>query len=472
MSTSITLNYVNSEPNISSAATPRYLDWTQRTPDIQEKIKQTFNTLSTDTRSGWGLYNGSDNYSMCGVDEHSLMKKVIQQAPTTQKNFYALDIGAGNFQWVDGLGSYIEEQTDLPKDIKVHIIGIRGEKYLENKIAETDRCKTYKLGAFKIEELFTSFKEQDLDIENKVDLIVSRWCFRHLVDPVGTFSQAYNLLRPKSGFLFIDGFMFLHENDNLKTNFNKKMTQLFLDTTAPFLQYPFNEGRSLNRFILKRPDETPCQLPMSYLKAEGLYNCQVASQRITRFKREPQETDEEKFYQSHVSMPFVRGNKNLYEWLKQSSIFYEECMVWQPLQNKDVPQGVPSLHQAIQQGEHDKIKEYLNRGDEIDASDSEGSTALHIAIRKGAYDVFQLLISQGAHLELSNGKGYTPLHEAAISDTEGRFLNALLDAGVEGQAKDNFDFELTIKTPLEYATEAKNVKAIELLTEAERKISK
>ena len=91
---------------------------------------------------------------------------MIQQAPTTQKGFYALDIGAGEFQWVDGLAAYIQKQTDLPKDIS--------EKYLENKIVEIDRCKTYKLGTFKIEELFTSFKQQDLDIENKVDLAISR----------------------------------------------------------------------------------------------------------------------------------------------------------------------------------------------------------------------------------------------------------------------------------------------------------
>jgi len=206
---------------------------------------------------------------MCSIDEYALMKNVIQQAPTTQKDFYALDIGSGKF---DGLGSYIEKQTDLPKEITVHIIGIRDEKYLEDKIIETDRCKIYKLGTFKIEELFTHFKEQALDIENKVDLIISRWCFRHLVDPVGTFSQAYNLLRPKSGFLLTDGFLFLQENDNVKTvNFNEKMIQLFLDTTAPFLLRVFNSGHSLNHFILKRPDETPCQLPMNYLVLTKLH---------------------------------------------------------------------------------------------------------------------------------------------------------------------------------------------------------
>ncbi len=417
------------------------------------------------------MYNRSDGYGMCSIDEYALMKKVIQQAPTTQKDFYALDVGSGKFQWVDGLGSYIEKQIDLPKDIKIHIIGIRGEKYLEDKIIETDRCKIYKLGTFKIEELFTSFKQQELDIENKVDLIVSRWCFRHLVDPVGTFSQAYNLLRPKSGFLLTDGFLFLQGNDNVETvDFNKKMTQLFLDTTAPFLLQFFNSGGSLNRFILKRPDETPCQLPMSYLDTSWLSDgYQVASNQMIRFKREPQKGDEEKFYKSPVTNThIVWGHKNIYDWLKKNGLFYEKSTIWQPLQDKDASQMVPSIHQAIQQGEYDKIKEYLNRGDDIDASDSEGSIALHVAIREGAYDAFKLLISQGAHLELSNGKGHTPLHEAAISDTEGRFLNALLEAGVEVQAQAKINYRRG-KTPLECATKAKNLKAIEILTKAKEK---
>ena len=47
----------------------------------------------------WGLFNGSDGYNLCGVDEYALMKRIILEAPKDQKEFYALDIGAGNFQW-------------------------------------------------------------------------------------------------------------------------------------------------------------------------------------------------------------------------------------------------------------------------------------------------------------------------------------------------------------------------------------
>ncbi len=86
---------VNPEP---STSTPLYLDWTQRTLNIHEKIEQVFSFLSTRTRSYWTMYNECDTYGICSIDDYSLMKKVIQQAPTTQKAFYVLDIGAGEFQ--------------------------------------------------------------------------------------------------------------------------------------------------------------------------------------------------------------------------------------------------------------------------------------------------------------------------------------------------------------------------------------
>lgn len=311
------------------ASIPRYLDWTQRPSSINQSILKAFNQLASKDVSKWH-YNGSKKYRICKIDEHALMKKIIQAAPVTQKDFYVLDIGAGDFQWSKSLADYLEKQLDIPKDIKVHIFGVRGEKYLGDSVVETDLCKIYNLGAFKIEELFAKFKEQELDIKNKLDLVVSKWCFCHLVDPVGTLAQTYNLLRPKTGFLLVDGFMFLHEKDDLSTiDHDSRLTQLFLSIKAPFLTQFHSSPSILNHFILQKSDSTPCQLAMSYLDTVEAIGYQNQSELVTRFKKEPQEEEISSVDSNYNSL---YGNKSLYDWLQTNELFLERS-TWESVQN-------------------------------------------------------------------------------------------------------------------------------------------
>jgi hypothetical protein len=46
-------------------------------------------------------------------------------------------------------------------------------------------------------------------LENNVDLIVSRFSLRHMIDPIGTMLQAYDLLKPNTGLILTDDFSFL-----------------------------------------------------------------------------------------------------------------------------------------------------------------------------------------------------------------------------------------------------------------------
>ena len=240
---------------------PTWLDWTQRPDSMKMDVGTSFEKLRGSHASGWGRFNGSERYGVCGVDELALLKKMILERYPSQKEFYVLDVGAGNFQWSQSVADFIEKQTDLPKDIKVHIIGIRGESYFGRSIVETNRCKMYHLGAFKVEEVFSQFKEQGLDLENKLDIVISRWCIRHVNDGVGLIQQLFNLTRPKYGYLLFDGFFFLRNQETMReSNANGRLVQLLLDMKVPFLMQPYSDTNSLNRFILKRPDSTPCQI--------------------------------------------------------------------------------------------------------------------------------------------------------------------------------------------------------------------
>lgn len=83
-----------------------FLDWRDRPPELNYRIQRAFDRLQSDTECKWVLYNGSSGgYGLCGVDEYSLMKTLIEIAPPSQKTFCALDVGAGNFQW--GRGSAV-----------------------------------------------------------------------------------------------------------------------------------------------------------------------------------------------------------------------------------------------------------------------------------------------------------------------------------------------------------------------------
>ena len=208
-------NFMNSSTITSNSTTPL---WSQRSKSVNDDIDHSFEKLVKQSTSGWGTFNGSSDYTILGVDEQVLMKRIIKEAPKEQKEFYVLDIGAGNFQWSKSLADYLDKQTDLPEDIKIHIIGVRGESYFGDRIVETNRCKIYNLGAFKVEELFEQFKKEGLNLQNNVDLAISSWCFRHLNDPVGTFAQTYDLLRPKSGIFLFDGFFYLTQQDNWGTD--------------------------------------------------------------------------------------------------------------------------------------------------------------------------------------------------------------------------------------------------------------
>jgi hypothetical protein len=453
-----------------------YLDWTQRPDSVKAAIAGAFTKIVKRIRSTWGVFNGNDTYALCEVNEQPLLKKIIQQAPADQKEFYALDIGAGDFQWSKSMADYIEKQADLPLDIKVHIIGIRGESYLGDRVVETNRCKIYNLGAFKVEELFEQFKKEGLDLENKIDLAVSQWCFRHLVDPVGTAVQVYNLLRPKAGYFLVDGFFFSLDQGKMKYELgNTRMTQLFLDMKAPFLTQHHEALRSLNRFIMRRPDGTPCQLSMAYSGMEGLNEENemryIFSGYITQFERKVQ-TDGPEDFHLPSRLPedgihhYLYGDKEMYDWLKKQGLLIWPTALWRSIRDQEFP--TPILHRAIMKGQRKVFDACFQPPEEdIDMSDSEGQVALHIAIQKKSYELFQLLLERGARTELYNGRGNTPLHEAAIIDNEGRFLQSLLDAGAQVNAK----YYKYGPSPLDRAIEAKNPNAVKILIQAKAEIS-
>lgn len=316
--------------------------------------------------------------------------------------------------------------------------------------------------------MIDEFQKHGLQLANKVDLVVSRWSFRHLADPVGTFIQAYDLLRPKKGYFLFDGFYFLYDKQRMDNpdKMNNQMIRLCLNTSASFLTRYFDCCRSLDHFILNKPDDRPCHIKKQYLGIQIISDgFQVGSETVTRFKDLEESIDLIEGRDDRKNFLWTdayRGDKNLYEKLRQNRLITQAA--WKPLQDKDVHRKNTTFHIAIASGKEKNIYRYLQKGCDINESDDKGATPLHLAIEHSNYKLFSLLLEKGALLKLFAYNRGTPLHLAMRYDFKGHFISALIAAGADINIFETRFLGYT-RTPLDDAIKSKNVKAVELLLE-------
>ncbi|KTD05237.1 hypothetical protein OQJ19_09120 [Fluoribacter gormanii] len=244
------------------------LEWKDRPQEIKSKITEAWDNLANHPNDLW-VYSGSSHYYLCGVDEFLLIKNIIKNNPE-RKEFYLLDIGAGDFSLSSYLTEQINDSQEIPKDIEINIIGIRGENYEGPELEKIGICNLYKFGRFQIENLTDEFKLRNLPLTQKVDVILSRWTFIHLVDGVGTLLQAYNLLKPFTGILLADGCYYLRNNKNPSDYVPEDMWHLLIELEVPFLIRPYDLGGSLDQFLIRRKDDRECELPYRYTNIQPI----------------------------------------------------------------------------------------------------------------------------------------------------------------------------------------------------------
>jgi len=248
---------------------------------LTHAIDEAFQQLSKLSHSSW-IYNGiKDSYRLFnGRDEYQFIKQIILNN-TGQKEFLFLDLGAGLFGFSEYICEKLERDKEIPEDIKVNFVSVRGESSDEPyKVITSKKCAQYQLSAFPIEQLESAFqriKEAHPDfpqIEGKVDFSISKMTFLHLVDPLGTLMQAYQLLKPETGYLICDGFycelLNDYHRDSLDPGFFEGFSQhhtLYLALILSGAQVLINpEGltQRLQQFIIKRKDDQQLNIPLQY----------------------------------------------------------------------------------------------------------------------------------------------------------------------------------------------------------------
>ncbi len=98
------------------------------------------------------------------------------------------------------------------------------------------------------------------------------------------------------------------------------------------------------------------------------------------------------------------------------------------------PGPAPKLTQAAKAGDLQKVKERLDAGDELDATDLALKTPLLLSLEAGAVEVARYLLAMGANVADASAEGLTPLHVAAARGLDA-VVDALLAEGADANAK-------------------------------------
>lgn len=261
----------------------------KRPEKVQDKVDRVFDSQKDNTY--WSLYNGSDWYGSLGIEEEVLVKKLISSG---KKDIYIMDVGCGKGDWGRNIKRILNTQYKRSKT-RFHIFSVTGGKECKEEITTTGNVTLYQLNQVKIENIDEELVRRGFDLNNKVDIIVSNWALRHLVDPFGTVGRLYGLLNPAGGKLSSNGFLYKLDTANqmLRTGRYKKTEvcpndypQILANSNAITLFRHHNVGRSVDQFMLERNSEKPLNLPLQYTGfTENLgWGWQCASDTVTAFQ--------------------------------------------------------------------------------------------------------------------------------------------------------------------------------------------
>lgn len=237
-------------------------------PENQAKSDAAFSALLHHSSSENWRFNGGTRYGLADVCQIKLAHHLMITNPN-QKEFNFVELGAGEFQHEDHWAEQINSFNDISPDVRVNIIGMRAEKYRGEICTTVGKCKIFKLGKFNIENMEAEeekFKKKYFTLTNNVDVMITSWTLRHLVNPVKTVRQAANLLKEKTGLFFGDGFTYGYKGQSVDDlhrepcfeNFN----ELILNLKMPFLIQPYQS--TFNQFVVRRDTSDPIELPLKY----------------------------------------------------------------------------------------------------------------------------------------------------------------------------------------------------------------
>ncbi len=109
--------------------------------------------------------------------------------------------------------------------------------------------------------------------------------------------------------------------------------------------------------------------------------------------------------------------------------------------------GRNNLHEAVLENLSKKVRRFINKGVDINASDDNGFTALHFAVQENNREIVKILLEAGASVDVKDSYGNTPLMRALNScyaamasnaPDPGAIIRMLLQAGADPDSVNNY----------------------------------
>ena len=296
----------------SPLETDPYLDYTKRPPAVTELMAKKFDYLIQTEPDFIPEYDCTGNvfadrlllfsiaeYENYCLSESDLVKQyIIEKSNSGQSDFVFLDIGCGYGYKFDYIINSLDKDKDIPEDFNITFVNTTIDRHFSST-KKTKKCTLHFFRDFDANNLELELRKRDLNVENRIDLIFSEMCFMHLADPLGTLTQAYNLLRP-GGIMVIDFFSISLGN----RIFDKDQASVFLFSLFNDAFLPYQNGIIMQ----KREESNTCKLPFNY-KGISEANKKVCDYEYTGML---------KIEESEIK---IKRQLNLYKWLLTKDLY-------------------------------------------------------------------------------------------------------------------------------------------------------
>lgn len=273
--------------------------------EIQDAADKAFERNKNTGKKEW-LFNGGDlRYLLLDLNDDKLLEQLATVNPE-KKDVYIIDVGCSQGGWGRHAATILQSEAAKKSGKHFHILSLTGGKECDEITQKTGNVTIYQLNQVKIENIDEELSKRGFDLNGKVDLIVSRWTLRHLVDPFGTLKRMYGLLAPTQGKLLSNGFLFMFDDSSEVQGFPSQHGNILThaNTTAIFRDY--HMGRDAGQFLLVRDNEKKLDIPLEYTGLEVIgdgYQC--ASQMVTVFKKGES-------IKPHLEPEFFEGYEKIY----------------------------------------------------------------------------------------------------------------------------------------------------------------
>lgn len=210
------------QADVDSASCQNWLG--ERPAAVQKAVDANFKAVQSTSWGSTGEKRDPSSsepyfYNLMAIRDQILLLDLLE---SKAQNIYMMDVGAGYGAWGDSVLEFIKKHPEFKASgKKFHIISVTGGGEFQDftgGITHDDYITVYRIPHFNIENIISELEKRGLQLKNSINLIMSNLTLQHLVDPVGTVKQLYDLLSPDNGKLVSSGFFFWMQKGGITQN--------------------------------------------------------------------------------------------------------------------------------------------------------------------------------------------------------------------------------------------------------------